>query len=58
MDSEHKEHKQLVEELYNKGYNAFGRELIVRMQSTHEVAGYTTAGLIHLIQSMLIKEKP
>lgn len=55
MDSEH---KQLVEELYNKGYNAFGRELIVRIQCTPEVAGYTVFGLIHLIQSMLIEKKP
>ncbi len=55
MDSEH---KQIVEELYNKGYNAFGRELIVRLQATNEVSGYTTAGVIHLIQSMLIEKKP
>ena len=54
MDSEH---KQLVEELYNKGYNAFGRELIVKLQCTPEVAGYTVFGLIHLIQSMLIDFK-
>ena len=55
------EHKQLVEELYNKGYNAFGRELIVRIQSQGGIAGYTTYGLIYLIQSMLIdfkEEKP
>ena len=54
MDSEH---KQLVEELYNKGYNAFGRELIVRIQTTSDIAGYTAAGLINLVQSMLIEKK-
>jgi len=50
--------KKQVEEIYNKGYNAFGCELIMKINSTPEIAGYTIAGLTAVIQAMLItKEK-
>ena len=49
--------KQIVEEIYNKGYNAFGQELIMKINSNFEIMSYTVAGLTAFIQAMLLVKK-